>query len=629
MIEKRRREFLGSGGARRLFVAQPVGCLHATNTMMRSVAFAVAFGLTLAAIGTAPVARADPPLRTLRIGMPLLPETFDPARAEDMQTAMLLAGIYDTLYVLDPIARPAALVPLAAAGPPEVSADFRTITVRVRRGIFFTPHPSFGGAPRELTAADFAYAFKRVVDPKIHSPGLFLVEGKIEGLDALAKRARDSGTSLDYDAPVSGLVVVDRNTLRFRLNAPDPIFPFLLANSLTAGVAREVVEAEGDTYGQRPVGTGAFVVSAFTPGQRVIFAQNPAFRVMHWEDLLTTTSRASEPAHPMRGRRLPRTDRIEFSSTPEPSAELLALRRGELDLIYLKSPELATQDGRLKPELTRAGVRLFRDAAPRSLALFFSMRDPMLGGNAREKVALRRAIAMAFDDGEYSRLIDGGFSTTRHQVVPPGIDGYITGYRNPNLFDPAGANALLDRFGYKRGPDGYRRNPDGSELSVSSLVGISSLARTNAEFTKRMLDRIGVRVTFEMAELSERMKRMDNCRFGMTAMDWGLDLPDGTNPMSQFYSKAIGTVNSSCYSDSAFDAAYEKALVTAPGPARTELFRTMQMRLDAMAPTRQQPVSDTLLLKRSEVVGPFVTINDWLQVITLGVEARGAPTSAR
>jgi len=596
---------------------------------MTSFASAAALAIVLATNIASLAAGADTPVRALRVGMPLIPDTLDPARADSMQAMYLMAGIYDTLFVLDPVARPAAIVPMAAAALPEVSADYRTFTVRVRPGIFFAPHPSFGGKPRELIAGDFAYAFKRIVDPKIRSPALYFLQGKIEGPDALAKRAQYAGAGLDYDAPVPGLVVVDRQTLRIRLNAPEPIFPFLLTSPVFAGLAREAVEAEGETYGQRPLGTGAFVVTAFVPGQRLAFARNRAFRSLDWEDLLTPASRTAHPAHPMRGKRLPGADRIEFSSTPESSSELLALRNGELDLIYLASPELATQGGKLKPDLAGAGLRLVRDPMPVSILTFFSMRDPVIGGNARERVALRRAIAMAFDDNEYIRVLAAGLSTVRQQVVPPGIDGHVPGYRNPNMYDPATANALLDRVGYRRGPDGYRRNPDGSGLTVPALIGTSSDARKSAEFTKRMLDRIGVRVTFETVTGSERLKRMTHCRFGMAVMDWALDVPDGTNIMGMFYSKSIGSMNMSCFVDSAFDVAFEQALVTPSGPARIEQFRTMQMRLDAMAPMRPRPVGENLMLKRGNVIGPFATSNDWLQVITLGVETSATSTSKR
>jgi oligopeptide transport system substrate-binding protein len=599
------------------------------GTITHSLAFAMVLATVLATTVATPTFAANAPVRTLLVGLMRIPETFDPVRTGDMMVWYLIAGIYDTLYVLDPVARPAAIVPTAAAALPEISPDYRTFTIRVRPAIFFTPHPSFGGKPRELTAADFAYAFKRVVDPKLRSPALYLVEGKIEGLDALAKRAKDAGTGLDYDAPVPGLVVVDRQTLRIRLNAPDPTFPFLLTAAPFAGVAREVVAAEGEDYGQRPVGTGAFIATDFVPGHRLVFTRNPSYRTMHWDDLLTTASRSATPTHPMRGKQLPGADRIEFSSTPEDSAELLALRRHELDLIYMTSPELATQDGKLNPDMAREGLRLVRDPAPVTFLTVFSMRDPVVGGDAREKIALRRAILMAFDDDEWIRVFDAGFSTVRHQVVPPGIEGHVPGYKNPNLFDPVTANAILDRVGYARGPDGYRRNTDGSVLTVSALIGTSSNARKGAEFTKRMLDRIGIRVKFEAATGAEQGKLQVMCRYGMSVMDWALDIPDGANIMSAFWSKAIGSVNLSCYADPIFDAAYEKALVTPPGPARTELFRTMQTRLDAMAPMRPRPVSDNLLLKRSDVVGPFPTINDWLQVITLGLETKAAPASAR
>ena len=124
----------------------------------------------------------------------------------------------------------------------------------------------------------------------------------------------------------------------------------------------------------------------------------------------------------------------------------------------------------------------------------------------------------------------------------------------PNLFDPAAANALLDRFGYRRGPDGVRRNPDGSALTLGVLVDTRSQSRKRAEFTKRMLDRIGIRAAFEFVTTAEALKRMAQCRYGMAWMEWGLDVPDGTNPMIMFYSKAIGSVNMSCYADAEFDA---------------------------------------------------------------------------
>ncbi len=599
---------------------------------MRKIGAALGVALVLAAVVAQEVSGAGRTPGVVRIGVPIVPETLDPARSDNGQAVSIMAGIYDTLYVLDPLAPTATIVPMAAATLPEVSPDYRVFTIRVRPGILFTPHSAFAGNPRELVAADFAYAIRRVLDPKLYSPSQSLLAGKIDGLDALAKRAQDAGRGMEYDASLPGLVVVDRYTLRITLQAPDPVFPFLLAHPLLAGVAREVVEAEGGSYGHRPVGTGAFVVASFVPGQRLVLVRNPAYRSVHWEDLLTPASRAASEKHPMRGRKLPGAVRLEFTHTPEAATELMAMRAGELDLIHLNQPELATRNGRLRDDLAKHDLVLARNPVPITLLLFLNMRDPVVGGSSQEKIALRRAIHMAFDDEEWTRVMDGGFSNSRQQVVPPGVEGYFVGYRNPNMFDRRAANALLDRFGYRRGADGFRRRVDGSPLTISLLTDNKSKSRQLAEFAKRMLDRIGLRIEVETVTTSEQLKRMSGCRFGMAWMDWGLDIPDGTNPLIMFYGRSTGAWNFSCYADTEFDVAYEKALTTPPGPARMAAFRTMQSRIDAIGTARPFPFGDLVLLKRRGIEGPFNTVTDWLQVMTLtdaNVSAPSAHRSAR
>jgi ABC-type transport system substrate-binding protein len=224
---------------------------------------------------------------------------------------------------------------------------------------------------------------------------------------------------------------------------------------------------------------------------------------------------------------------------------------------------------------------------------------------------------MAFDDDEAISVLDAGISTVRHQVVPPGIEGHVAGYRSPNMFDRAAANALLDRFGYRRGVDGIRRNPDGSALTLSLLGDPRTHMRQRAEFIKRMTDRIGVRVTIDVVQPSEYVKRLASCRHTIAIMDWQGDIPDGIDFLTVFLGRNVGSANFSCYVDPEFDAVYARARTMAPGPARLELFRSMQARIDAYAAARPMPLGDLLFLKRKGVVGPFGTMNDWLQVVTL------------
>ena len=108
--------------------------------------------------------------KVVRDVFPVAETGFDPAAVTDLYSAGVIRAIFDTLLTYDYLARPAKLVPRAAEAMPQATDDGRTWTVKVRRGIHFTPDPAFGGTPRELTAADVVYAFKRLADPKLRSP---------------------------------------------------------------------------------------------------------------------------------------------------------------------------------------------------------------------------------------------------------------------------------------------------------------------------------------------------------------------------------------------------------------------------------------------------------------------------
>jgi ABC-type transport system substrate-binding protein len=147
-----------------------------------------------------------------------------------------------------------------------------------QKGIRFTPDPAFGGKPRELTAADYAYTYKRILDPAVKSPWLWLVRGQDRGRRRGA-RGRDDVRQVRLRHAASGLEVVDRYTLRIRLNAPDLRFLYVLAVPYLGAVAREVVERYGLDIGAHPVGTGAFKLGEYKRSARMVLERNPDFRV--------------------------------------------------------------------------------------------------------------------------------------------------------------------------------------------------------------------------------------------------------------------------------------------------------------------------------------------------------------
>ena len=88
--------------------------------------------------------QASPPAqeKVLRYAFRVAETGFDPAQLSDLYSRILTANIFDALYAYDYLARPAKLVPNIAEGMPEVSADFKTFTVRIRQGIYFDDDPA-------------------------------------------------------------------------------------------------------------------------------------------------------------------------------------------------------------------------------------------------------------------------------------------------------------------------------------------------------------------------------------------------------------------------------------------------------------------------------------------------------
>ncbi|MEP7327992.1 MAG: ABC transporter substrate-binding protein, partial [Betaproteobacteria bacterium] len=211
----------------------------------------------VAALGVTGAAAQSDPNKHLRVAFRAAETGFDPQAISDIYSGYVVRAIFEPLLRYDYRSRPHLVVANTAAALPESNADGTMWTIRVKPGIYFADDPAFKGKRRELTAADYAFSWKRTLDPRMRSPHLDVFDGRIVGMDAVLAKARAAGR-LDYDAPVEGLQEVDRYTLKLKLNYPWFDLPAELTGAATSAVAREVVEAYGDTSGwvmANPVGT--------------------------------------------------------------------------------------------------------------------------------------------------------------------------------------------------------------------------------------------------------------------------------------------------------------------------------------------------------------------------------------
>jgi ABC-type transport system substrate-binding protein len=535
-----------------------------------------------------PRTKADAAATTLRVAFPVAETGFDPQATSDLYSDHVQRAIFETLYGFDYLARPYRRVPRTAAALPTIEDGGRTWTIEVRRGIHFAADPAFGGRARELTAADYIYAWKRLLDPRMRSPFSWYLQGKVVGADAVLEAAKKGG-KLDYDAPIEGLAALDRHTIRIRLKEPDYILFGYLCSSPMAAVAREVIERYGDANGwtmDHPVGTGAFRLASWRRGQQIVLEANPGFRDERFPEPADAGDRTRFAA--LVGKRLPLVDRVDIAIIEESNPRLLAFDSNALDYVNLPA-DLADHaldaSDRLKPAYAARGITLQRLTQPALQYAYFNMQDPVVGGYTNDKIALRRAIAMAFDTPQLVKVVYQGQALPATQPIPPNVPGHDDALDVAAPYDPAAARALLDRFGYvDRNGDGFRELPDGKPLSLVMASTPTTRDREIDEIWQRTLKAVGIRVEFMKQKWPDLLKMGKAGQLQFWRVGWINAYGEGDAFAQLLYGGNIGQTNYARFDLPAYDDLYRQSRMLPDGTERNRLYRKMAELVGAYAP---------------------------------------------
>jgi oligopeptide transport system substrate-binding protein len=529
------------------------------------------------------------PAKTIRVMFPVAETGFDPQTTQDYYSSHIHRAIFDPLYEFSYLARPYRFVPHTAAAMPEISADGKTWTIRVKTGIYFSDDPAFKGKKRELTAADYVYSWKRLLDPKIRAPFLWFIDNKLVGADDVVAKAKETG-KFDYDAPIEGLRAVDRYTIRMVLKEPDYLMLSYMTQSPMAAVAREVIETYADVNGwamANPVGTGAYRLGQWRRGQKIVLEANPNYREEYFPDDGEPADR--ELIARMKGKRLPQAGRVEVSIIEESNPQLLAFDSRELDYANVP-PDLVTNaldpaTTKLKPRYTAEGVWLARVMDPALAYCFFNMDDPLVGGYTPDKIALRRAIVMAFNTKDLIDVWYQGQAVRATQPIPPPVAGHSAGFDANIKYDPATAKALLDRFGYKdRDGDGWRDLPDGKPLVLMMGSSTSGRDRERDELWKKSMTAIGIRLDFVKQKWPDLLKMARAGKLQMWPVGWITTYGEGDAFMQLMYGPNSGQSNLGRFVNAEYDELYRASKLVRDGPERNAIYRKMATILAAYTP---------------------------------------------
>jgi len=312
-------------------------------------------------------------------------------------------------------------VPDIASGPPQVSADRRSYTFRLRTGIRYAPP-----VDREVTARDFITAIQRLYDKTISLSGNSYAD-LIAGASAFGagKASR-----------ISGLAAPDARTLQITLVQPAPDLLSILALPMFAPVPGEYAAdyQVGANYSGHVVGSGPYTPDVYIPGETVVLVRNP-----NWDP-------ATDPL------RKAWVDRIHVRFGVGISLIQRQIEREEADLsLNSHVPQARVAALRADPQRSR------RVSVNTTGSLLFLVLGTHRAAGAIADVRVRQAVNYAIDKVAYRDAVAGRFAATGElasTIMAPGS----LGYRHYDLYptpggrgDPAKARALLAAAGYPHG----------------------------------------------------------------------------------------------------------------------------------------------------------------------------------
>ena len=395
------------------------------------------------------------------------PQTLDPARISDVYSRSVSQQIFDGLVQFD---RNLAVAP-AVAEFWKASRDGLNWTFRLRKGVRF--HHG-----RELVADDVVYSLSRLIDPRTRSGVADLFMNIAGAREFREGRART----------VTGLVALDRYSVRVDLTESHVPFVSLLAVGHAKILPREVVEREGESFGTHPVGTGPFKFVSWERGKEIVLAANPDY----------------------------------FDGPPLLAGLTYRIYSGEKwESTYEDFQRGAIEDA---PPPTRN----YREVIARGQHVY--IKRPMIsvrfyGFNVKAKPwddrRVRQAVIHAIDrESLIDDIFQGRYPVARG-ILPPGTLGF-----NPHVrgygYDLARAQALLRAAGY---PEGRGLPP----LAIWSSVKLEAVVR-ELEQIKAALLRAGIRSELNyQTDWPAFTRLLEERKAGLFLYAWHADVPDPDN----------------------------------------------------------------------------------------------------
>jgi hypothetical protein len=311
----------------------------------------------------------------------------------------IFEGLYEFSYLPDPV----RVIPNTAVALPEIADGRQTLDdLGCGRGF---------ASPTILRSVEAARACRsrlrlfaeRWLDPTLKAGGDAVLTDLIVGARPGRTPRASPARAFDYDAPIAGLRAVDRYTLESRLTDVDYTLLERLASWRALAVAREVIEARRPRHVDGAGRHRPYRLKEWKRGSRIVLEANPDYRPLQFPDAIDRRSPNYADRHEGRQAAGGRPRRAVDHRGRTARAARVREGRFRLRAARRQRVEAPAAGRQAQAEYRARGIRHVRYAVPALLYTYFNLDDPVVGGNAQEKIALRRAIGLGFNTRSSSR----------------------------------------------------------------------------------------------------------------------------------------------------------------------------------------------------------------------------------
>jgi len=482
--------------------------------------------------------------------------SLDPAFASNEANTRACMQLYNGLVQADSLLQ----IKPCLAKSWDVLEKGKVFVFHLRNNIFFHENNSFDvreefsvihnkdnpiRVTRKVTAGDFVFSLKRLVDPLIASPCAW----------ALSKVQRDSLGN------IHGIEALDDSTLRITLARPFMPFLSILSLICCAVVPHEVVDYFGADFRSHPCGTGPFQFRIWKPDVELVLLKNESYFEKD-----------------KNGDRLPFLDAIEISFVPENEQAFIKFLNGNLDLLngidVAFRDQLLTRTGQLQPRFV--GKFNFETYPYLNTEYLSIVRNCEGQSNPLCDKRIRQALSYGFSRRNLRRYLYGNIGVPGSDgIVPPGLPSFDTTMVVGYYYYPSKVRTLLKEAGHENG-----------EGLPEIVLNTNVEARDLCEYIKKQCEEFGFNIRVNDRSHDEQMRMIDEGKLSFFRSSWIADYPDAENYLSLFYSKNIPPhgFNYTHFSNRDYDEIYEKAMEEVNDSARYKYYQYMDQLLMENAP---------------------------------------------